>query len=183
VNPVTGRPAPRRGRARATGSRWRCRTVSWRCTVGFGAELCQHLERAYAIAGTGCAGDAHHHPGQECLGHPRSSSVRWMRASMSWPWMDSWLSAATSIWTPSGSMLWVARARWYSLISPVTTGLRRTDRRSATSQLGCVSMSGGAAVGTGAAGARCQVGDWGGGGVAAAGGPHRVSDVAVPGVT
>jgi len=38
---------------------------------------------------------------------------------------------------------WDYAARWYSLISPVTTGLRRTDRRSATSQLGCVSISGG----------------------------------------
>jgi hypothetical protein len=38
---------------------------------------------------------------------------------------------------------WDYAAWWYSLISPVTTGLRRTDRRSATSQLGCVSMSGG----------------------------------------
>jgi hypothetical protein len=40
-------------------------------------------------------------------------------------------------------LIWGYAARWYSLITPATTGFRRTDRRSATSRTGCASMSGG----------------------------------------
>jgi putative ABC transport system permease protein len=41
------------------------------------------------------------------------------------------------------SLIWGYAAGRYSLITPATTGFRRTDRRSATSRTDCVSMSGG----------------------------------------
>jgi hypothetical protein len=63
---------------------------------------------------------------------------------LSWFLGTVWLLAAvyrSNI--ESRSLSWGYAAWWYSLISPATTGLRRMDRRSATSRTGCVSMSGG----------------------------------------
>jgi hypothetical protein len=53
-------------------------------------------------------------------------------------------------------LIWGYAAWRYSLITPATTGFRRTDRRSATFRVGCVSMFGAVGAAIDVACARCS---------------------------